>query len=506
MAAGAAFAQTTLLEVTVEAKKAAKKSTPPKKAADTGAVAAPKASVPQVAETATSPVKGYVAERSATGTKTDTPLKETPASISVVGAEQMRDQGVQNIQEAVRYTPGVLADGFGYDSRNDYSVIRGTPAAYYVNGLRRTYGYWAHTSMIEPYALERVEVLRGPASMLYGQTPAGGIMNAISKLPQAVAYNEVSLEYGSYNHKALKVDSTGPLTTDGKWLYRITGLTRNADTQVDFVENDRYMIQPSITYKPNLDTTVTLLVNLRKDDTGSTQQFLPAQGTLTPVPGLGRVPRDTFVGNPGDYHRVEEQSVALMLDHKFSSALSIHHGMRYTHTDVAFDSTYPLILTRPRIDTLNLLGFGLDPAASPFYVANSGLLPRVRSIEQDSTNVLNSDTYLTANLQTGATKHKVTAGFDYMRYSTDRQALSMIDSTPFNIFNPTPGVPAFYFGLDPLGLVIDPSNIPPGRKSGQVQTQMGVYLQDQIKMGPWIALLGVRQDWLTIDPDNAASQ
>ena len=135
--------------------------------------------------------------------------------------------------------------------------------------------------MIEPYALERVEVLRGPAAMLYGQTPAGGIINGISKLPQAVAYNEVSLEYGSYNHKALKFDSTGPLTTDGKWLYRITGLARNADTQVDFVENDRYMIQPSITYKPNLDTTVTLLVNLRKDDSGSVQQFGPIQGTLS---------------------------------------------------------------------------------------------------------------------------------------------------------------------------------------------------------------------------------
>ena len=153
--------------------------------------------------------------------------------------------------------------------------------------------------MIEPYALERVEVLRGPASMLYGQTPAGGIINGISKLPQAIAYNEVSLEYGSYNHKALKVDSTGPLTTDGKWLYRITGLARNADTQVDFVENDRYMIQPSITYKPNLDTTVTLLVNLRKDDSGSVQQFVPTQGTLEPVPGLGRVSRNTFVGEPG---------------------------------------------------------------------------------------------------------------------------------------------------------------------------------------------------------------
>ena len=152
--------------------------------------------------------------------------------------------------------------------------------------------------------------------------------------------------------------------------------------------------------------------------------------------------------------------------------------MRYTHTDVAFDSTYPLILTRPRIDTLNFLVFGLDPSASPFYFPNSGFLPRVRSIEHDSTDVFNSDTYLTASFQTGAAKHKVTAGFDYMRYSTDREALSMIDITPFNIFNPTPGVPAFYFGLDPLGLDID------FEYSGRSQDRTSAEANGPLRAGP----------------------
>ena len=317
----------------------------------------------------------------------------------------------------------------------------------------------------------------------------------------------IGVDYGSYDFKQIRVDITGPITTDGKWLYRITGLARDADTQVDFVENDRYMIQPSITYRPNSDTTVTLLANLRKDDTGSTQQFLPAEGTLTPIPGLGRVPRSAFMGNKGDFHEVEEQSVSLLIDHKFSDTLSIHHGMRYTHTDVAFDTSYPLILTRPRIDTLNLFGAGLDTTAAPFFAPNSGLLPRVRSIEQDSTDVFNSDSYLTARFDMGAASHKVTAGFDYMRFSTERDAISLIDNltTPFDIFNPASGVPSTYTSLSTF-LPVASSNIELERRPGQVQTQMGLYLQDQIKLGPWIATLGVRQDWLTIDGSNTDAE
>ena len=146
-------------------------------------------------------VKDYVATDATTGTKTDTPLRETPQSISVVGKEQMRDQGVQNLQEAFRYVPGVVADPWGYDSRYDSTTIRGITGTFFVDGLRSTYGYGYTTSMIEPYSLERVEVLRGPASMLYGQTPTGGIINAISKLPSEIPYTEVGVEYGSFDFK-----------------------------------------------------------------------------------------------------------------------------------------------------------------------------------------------------------------------------------------------------------------------------------------------------------------
>ena len=183
------------------------------------AVSAPEpAALPAAPETATSPVRDYVATQSATGTKTDTPLREVPQSISVVGTEQMRDQGAQNLGEAVRYMPGVLADGFGFDSRGDYVLLRGIPASYYLDGLRTAFGYYANTAGIEPYSLERIEVLRGPASMLYGQGSTGGIINGVSKRPQDTPHAEIGAEYGSYDWRQTQFDFGGPVTTDGRWL------------------------------------------------------------------------------------------------------------------------------------------------------------------------------------------------------------------------------------------------------------------------------------------------
>lgn len=548
-------AATPLPPVTVETTQQPKKSAPKKQAKAKQKAApvavAPTTPQPQAApsvgrgapSSGTGPVEGYLAEQTTTGIKTDTPLKEVPQSVSVVGTEQMRDQGVQSIQEAVRYVPGVLADGFGIDSRSDFSVIRGAGAAYYVDGLRRTYGYWANTATIEPYSLERVEVLRGPSSMIYGQTPAGGIINGVSKLPQATPYNEIGFDYGSFDFKQVRFDSTGTVTTDGKWLYRITGLARDADTQVDVVENDRYFIQPSLSYRPTNDTAITLLASLRKDETGSTQQFLPAEGTLTPVPGYGRIPRDAYMGNPDDYHDVEEQTVSLLLDHKFNSALTIHHGMRYTDNTTNYDSTFPLILTRPRIDQINDIfngvSFGLipqllDPGKSPFFgyspllpfvAPGNTLLPRLRSIEQNDTQVFNSDTYLTARFDTGPVQHKLMGGVDYMRYSTQRKLASLVDNlfvdpnlaalagallgTPlspqnaFDIFNPNGSVPPYYIDLG--GGITFPDDITLGRRTGR-QTQTGIYVQDQLKAGPLLATLGVRQDWLTIEGNDAADR
>ena len=476
-------------------------------------------------------VQDYVAEGSGFGSKTGTPLKETPQSISVVGKEQIRDQGAQSVQEALRYTPGILADGFGYDSRGDYSVIRGVPAAYYVDGLRTSYGYYVNTSGIEPYALDRVEVLRGPASMLYGQAPTGGIINGASKLPVDMSYNEIGVDYGSFDYKQLRFDSTGRLSSDGKWLYRITGLVRDADTYVDYVENDRLMIQPSLTYRPTSDTSITLLGNVRRDRSGSSQQFLPQVGTLVPNINGQTIARGTFAGEPDDYYNTEQQSASLYVDHRFSEDLKLHHASRFTNTDNGYKSTYAAIMNYGRLNYLNaFLGGILDPTITgPYLDANQTEVARAALLQQTHTQIFNTDTNLTGTFSTGFLHHKMTGGVDYMRFGADQSTAPLaIDNlltsntvTPFgqfalnfygvglqpafNIYQPRYGQSTYYLSTGGTPF-ITPNQLQMFDRPHEVQSQVGIYLQDQLRAGPWLATLGLRQDWLNVASEGSPDE
>ena len=164
------------------------------------------------AETATGPVRGYLASQSGTGTKTDTPLRETPQSITVVTADRVTDQGALTVQESLRYVPGVFADAYGPDSRGDYPRIRGQDPNIYLDGTRVVNTFTFNEWRPDPYTLERIEVLRGPASVLYGDTSTAGLLNLISKRPQAEAFNEIGVQFGSFNRKQVQ-----------------TGLDRQAD-------------------------------------------------------------------------------------------------------------------------------------------------------------------------------------------------------------------------------------------------------------------------------------
>jgi len=529
---------TTLPEVVVETteqEQAAPKQTQAAPAQTTSLPAAAPPSQPRLPSFArgapgsgTGPVDGYVAQQSTTGSKTDTPLKEIPQSVSVVGTEQIRDQGVQNLQEALRYMPGVHADPFGYDSRGDSALIRGQQAAYFVDGLRTTYGFNSTSAPIEPYALERIEVLRGPGSMLYGQVPTGGMINAVSKLPSDVPYTELGVEYGSHDFKQVKFDSTGTLTEDGKWLYRIVGLARDADTQVDFVENDRLMLAPSLTYRPTNDTSITVLGNFRDDHSGSSQQFLPASGTLTPNVIGRRVSLNSFQGEPDDFYDTDSQSVTLFVDHEFESGLRLRHTSRYTHIDNAYDSHLPIVITPLRAQ---LLAPFIPPTASlPFLDADETLTARLRTIQYSETDVFNQDTSLIAKVRTGAMEHTILGGVDYMRYSSDRIAseilIDNLDTTglgyfggtgvfpvapqaPWDVYNPSYGqTPYYLIPTSPNPTPISPDNVGLALvdRGTEVQQQTGIYVQDQIKLGKWGAVLGLRQDWLTIDQEGEAQR
>jgi iron complex outermembrane receptor protein len=536
----AAPAELPPLEVTA---KAGQKKAPAKKAQ---AKAIPKAAPQPVAvedppeqsrytgiTNGSSRVENYVATESSVGTKTSTPLKETPQSVSVIGKEQIRDQGAQTVQEATRYVPGVFSDPYGFDSRGDSSIIRGIAGSYFVDGLRQTYGYSQTTVPIEPYAMERLEVLRGPASMLYGQAPTGGIINAASKLPSEIPYREIGIDYGSFDFKQVKFDATGALSQDGKWLYRVVGLGRDAGTEVDFVDNDRLMLAPSLTYRPTNDTSITVLGHFRKDNTGSTQQFMPAEGTLFPGTENGkRLGRSTFAGEPGDHYDSESQAVSGFIDHKFDNGLKLHHASRYSHTDNAYDSTYAAILTPSRVQVIDgaLGAFGLPPGTllggnAPFLNDDRTQVARARTVTFSDTEIFNTDTNLTGTFLTGPVAHQVTGGIDYMRYRSDfMTGGTLIDNLltensvnpfvqpfipfglqpTFDLFNPQYGRTNYLVSFSDG--IVDPNAIPFVTRPTETQTQTGLYIQDQLKLGPWIAVLGLRQDWLKVEEKGSASE
>ena len=196
-------------------------------------------------ETARGPVSGYRAKRAVSATKTDTPLAETPQSVTVVTRDQITEQGMGNLQDLLSYAAGVRSDAYGIDGRTDSVRVRGASPITYLDGLRGNYGYYTSTIRPDPYTLERVEVLRGPAGTLYGAGGTGGIVHMTSKRPQFEAGREAGVQLGSHNRRQVQLDLTGPIHEQLAW--RIVALARKAGTQVDYVPDNRLLFMPALT-------------------------------------------------------------------------------------------------------------------------------------------------------------------------------------------------------------------------------------------------------------------
>jgi iron complex outermembrane recepter protein len=285
-------------------------------------------------ETATGPVYGYVAKRSATGTKTDTPILETPQSVSVVTKEQVDALKSQNLTDALGYTAGISRLE-GYDRTTDNFMIRGFEAyagggSFYRDGLKYTPNLY--DGQQEPYGLERIEILKGASSVLFGNAAPGGIVNTVSKMPTLDPLHELNLEFGNNRRKQLSGDFSGALTEDGAWSYRLTGLVRDSNSFVDHVPDDRVYIAPALTWRPSSQTSLTLLAHYQRNRTAYVYG-LPAEGTLyTNV--NGQIPSSRFVGEPDfDKYDGEIKSAGYLFEHTLSEGLKIRSSLRHVSAD-----------------------------------------------------------------------------------------------------------------------------------------------------------------------------
>lgn len=417
-------------------------------------------------ETATTPVVGYRAKNAMSATKTDTPLAETPQSVTIIPRDQMVDQGATNIQDALNYAAGVRSDAYGLDGRTDSVRIRGSYPDIYLDGLRQAYGYYTSNTRTEPYTLERLEVLRGPSGMLYGSGTAGGIVNMVSKRPLQETQREVGVEFGSYGRKQIQADLTGALTATGDWSYRLIALQRNADTQVDHVPDDRTVLAPSLTWRPSGATSLTLQALYQKDKAGSTSQFFPWEGTVLSNPN-GQLPSSRFIGEPGDYYNSERKSFGWLFEHKFTNDWAFRQNFRYAKNEN--DNRYHWG------DSFSIPGgWGADPV-------NKRILGRFLDYSLTKNEIAVMDNNVEGHFKTGALQHTMLIGADFSRQKENVYG-GTVGFSEIDAYAPV------YGNLEPLPATRDP--LPQTH-----QRSMGLYVQDQMKLDNWVFLAGLRRDW-----------
>lgn len=416
-------------------------------------------------ETARGPVHGYVAGRSSSGTKTDTPIMETPQSVSVIGAEQIRDQKPNKLDEVLRYTAGVRAGTFGADTRNDWWLIRGFKSddvGLFLDGMQLFYTSYASWKL-QPFNMERVEVLRGPSAVLYGGSSPSGIVNVISKMPPAEPIRYIETGVNNFGNAYVGFDVGGPVATspeNGKLFYRVVGEVQNGATQVNFTPDNNYFIAPSVTWKPDADTTFTVLASASRQDTRGIN-FLPYRGTVTNAP-FGKIPTSFFVGDPNvDKFTREQEMLGYQFERNLTDDLTFRQNARFAHVDITYRG---------------YVGNG-------WADINTATLGRYNWYAKDTANQADLDNQLEYRINTGPVQHTMLFGVDLKGYQIDDYQAFGFGVPSINVFNPV-------YGLSEVPLPA------PFRNFLITQKQAGTYLQDQMKLGNFTLVLSGRNDWV----------
>ncbi|HAT3904396.1 TPA: ferrichrome porin FhuA [Citrobacter koseri] len=413
---------------------------------------------PAQQESAWGPSPTIAAKRSATTTKTDTPIEKTPQSVSVVTREEMDIHQPGSVKEALAYTPGAAASTRGASTTYDFVIIRGfyTPGPTpnnYLDGIKLQGDYYS-SAVVDPYMLERVELMRGPTSVLYGKSNPGGLISMVSKSPTSEPLKEIQFKMGTDNLFQTGFDFSDSLDDDGVYSYRLTGLARSNDEQQDFAKQKRYAIAPVFSWKPDEKTNLTLRANIQNEPSTGFYGWLPKEGTVEPLPDGSRIPVSFTDAAPNNTYSRYQRMVGYSFEHSFDDTFTVRQNLRYSQIKTSQQTVY---------------GFG----------AVGNQLTRQSIVANENYNDFGVDTQLESKFATGDVAHTLLTGVDYSRLRND------IDNAygtapPLDMNNPVYEDVVF-----------------PDAKPFQLNTQhqTGLYVQDQLEWDKWVATLGGRYDW-----------
>lgn len=432
------------------------------------------AAAPQ--ESAWGPAPTIAAKRTATATKTDTPIEKTPQSISVVTSEEMEIRQPASVKEALGYTPGVVVSNRGASNTYDFVSIRGFTSVglsqnNYLDGLKLQ-GNFYNDAVVDPYFLERVELMRGPVSVLYGKSNPGGIISMVSKRPTTEPLHEIQFQVGTDNLYQTGFDFSDSLDDNGELSYRLTGLAHSSDEQQNGAERQRYAIAPTFTWRPDDKTNFTFLSYFQNEPETGYYGWLPKEGTVQPLPNGKRIGTDFNEGASNNTYSRNEKMVGYSFEHGFNDTFTVRQNLRFVEMKTAQNSVYGT-----GICTTNTFNAPCQevPAGERDHYLGRGTV-----VDNERLQNFSVDTQLQSKFATGEVGHTLLTGVDFMRMRNDINA-TFGTAPVVDLYNPQPLEDFNFDKAAPYQL--------------NETKQTGVYVQDQAEWDKWVFTLGGRYDW-----------
>ena len=415
------------------------------------------------------------------GAKTPTPLIALPQAVTVIDEAELVRRNALSINQALGYVAGVAPNQRGnIATRYDQLYIRGFTPGIYMDGMRLLGGIYA-SPQIDFHLVDRVDIIKGPASVLYGNSTPGGLVNLTSKVPYREAGGRIELAGGNYDLLRTAVDVNQPLDKDGTLLFRVIAGAERSDGFVRLSGNRRYYARPMFTFAPDDRTNLTLILNYQRDPTSATYSGVPVYGSALPSP-FGELPVDLNVSEPGyEVFDRRQKSATLLFRRQLSGALTWTTNARYLDVDLEYRQIYLAFTANTN----------LDPAGN----TNLSRITRGGGGADESFRTITVDNRMAAEFATGPVGHTLLAGVDWQNNEgRNVQAFSTGVSTTnpaINIPNLDLYNPVYGRNLPSSNLLLFPGVVRNLRKIDQV----GIYAQDQIKIGGLNLIASGRYDW-----------